>query len=56
MKTSSRRAGPGHLPVVWCFIPLCRPLSFVISFVIKLDVINIGYTVYFTIYHFTCEI
>jgi hypothetical protein len=40
---------PDHLHVVWCFIPLCRPLGLVISFVIKLDVINIGYTIYFTI-------
>jgi hypothetical protein len=31
MKTSSRRAGPGHLLVVWCFVPLRRPLGLVIA-------------------------
>jgi hypothetical protein len=53
MKTSSRHTGPGHLPVVWYFVLLHRPL--VISFVIRLDVINTGYTVYFNIYRFMCE-
>jgi hypothetical protein len=55
MKTSSRCAGPGHLPVAWCLILLFRPLGLVISFVIRFDVINTGYTVYFTICHFMCE-
>jgi hypothetical protein len=55
MKSSSRRAGPSHLPVVWCFIPLRRSFGLVISSVIKLNVINTGYTVYFTICHFMCE-
>jgi hypothetical protein len=54
-KTSSRCAGPGHLPVVWCYIPLLRPLGFVISFILRLDVINTSYTVYFTICCFMCE-
>jgi hypothetical protein len=40
---------PGHLPVVWCFVPLLIPLGLVITNVIRLDVINIGYTIYFTI-------
>jgi hypothetical protein len=52
IKISSRRAGPGHLPMAWCFIPLFRPLGLVISFIIRLDVIN---TIYFTIYCFMCE-
>jgi hypothetical protein len=38
--------------VVWCFIPLRRPLGLVIIFVIRFDVINTGYIVYFTICHF----
>jgi hypothetical protein len=32
---------PGHLPIVWCLIPLFGPLGLVISFIIRLDVINI---------------
>jgi hypothetical protein len=55
MKTYSMRAGPGHLPLAWWFIPLPRPLGLVISFIIRLDVINTGYTVYFTICYFMCE-
>jgi hypothetical protein len=55
MKTSSRCVGPSLLLVVWCFIPLCKYLGLVISFIIRLDVINTGYTVYFTIYCFMCE-
>jgi hypothetical protein len=35
MKTSSRHASPSFLPVMWCFVPLCRPLGLVISFYIK---------------------
>jgi hypothetical protein len=41
--------------VAWCLIPLFRPLGLVISFVIRLDVINTGYTAYFTICYFMCE-
>jgi hypothetical protein len=37
---------PSHLLVVWCFIPLLRPLALVISCVIRLDVINAGYTIF----------
>jgi hypothetical protein len=37
---------PGHLPVVWCFVLLCRPLGLVISVILRLDVINTGYTIY----------
>jgi hypothetical protein len=63
MKTSSRREGPWssacvvvlHLPVLWCFVLLRRHLGLVISFILRLDVINIGYTIYFTIYRFMCE-
>jgi hypothetical protein len=55
MKTSSRRAGPSHLPVVWCFVLLLRPLGLVISSVIILDVTNTGYTIYFTICCFMCK-
>jgi hypothetical protein len=51
IKISSRRAGPDHLPMAWCFIPLFRPLGLVISFIIRLDVINTSYT----IYCFMCE-
>jgi hypothetical protein len=40
---------------LWCFVPLCRSLSLVISFVLRYVVINTGYIVYFTIYHFMCE-
>jgi hypothetical protein len=36
---------PGLLSVVWCFVPLCRPLGLVISFVLRYIVINIGYTI-----------
>jgi hypothetical protein len=36
----------GHLPMAWCLILLFRPLSLVISFILKLDVINTGYIVY----------
>jgi hypothetical protein len=46
---------PDHLPVVWCLYPLLRPLGLVISFILRLDVINTGYTVYFTICCFMCE-
>jgi hypothetical protein len=57
MKTYSRRAGP---PVIclWrraCF-SLFEPLGLVISFIIRLDIINTSYTIYFTICHFMCEI
>jgi hypothetical protein len=55
MKTSSRCAGPDHQPVVWCFVLLRRPLGLVISFIIRLDVINTGYTIYLTICRFMCE-
>jgi hypothetical protein len=56
MKTSSMRAGPrssscGVVPFL-----LLRPLGLVISIIIRLDVINIGYTFYFTICHFMHEI
>jgi hypothetical protein len=37
---------PCHLLVVWRFIPLLRPLALVISCVIRLDVINAGYTIF----------
>jgi hypothetical protein len=40
---------PSHLPVVWCLFLLFIPLGIVISFILRLDVINTGYTVYFTI-------
>jgi hypothetical protein len=40
---------PGHLPVAWCPFSLFRSLGLVINFVIRLDVINSDYTVYFTI-------
>jgi hypothetical protein len=33
---------PGHLPMVWCFVPLLRPLGLVIRYVIRLNVINTG--------------
>jgi hypothetical protein len=46
---------PGHLPMVWCFVPLRRPLGLVVSFIIRLDVINTSYTVYFIICCFMCE-
>jgi hypothetical protein len=36
---------PGHLPVAWCLFPLFRSLGLVISFKLKLDVINTGYTI-----------
>jgi hypothetical protein len=52
IKTSFRRVGS---PSSWCFIPLLIPLGLVISFVIRLDIINIGYTIYITICHFMCE-
>jgi hypothetical protein len=55
MKISSRRVGPRHLPVVWCFVLLHRPLGPVISFILRLNVLDTGYTVYFTICHFMCE-
>jgi hypothetical protein len=56
MKTFSSHGDPGHLPmVVWCFIPLLKPIGLIISSVIILDVINTGYTIYFTIYRFICE-
>jgi hypothetical protein len=55
MKTSSRRAAPGHLPMACCLFSLFSPLGLVISFIIRLDVINTGYTVYFTICRFMCE-
>jgi hypothetical protein len=55
MMTSFRRTCPGHLPVVWCLVPLFRSVSLVISFMLRLDVINTGYTIYFTSYHFMCE-
>jgi hypothetical protein len=42
---------PSHVPVVWYFVPLHRPLGLVI----RLDVINIDYTVYFTICRFMYE-
>jgi hypothetical protein len=42
---------PSHLPMALCFIPLRRPLGLVI----RPDVINTSYTVYFTIYYFMCE-
>jgi hypothetical protein len=45
MKTSFRRACPRHLPMVWCLVPLFRPICLVISFILRLDVINTGYTV-----------
>jgi hypothetical protein len=51
MKTSSRHAGPSQLPMVWCFVLLLGPLGLVI----RLNVINTGYTVYFTICRFMCE-
>jgi hypothetical protein len=51
MKTSSRRWGSGHLHVTWCPFPLLSPSGLVIRF----DVLNIGYTVYFTICRFMCE-
>jgi hypothetical protein len=38
------------------YIPLLNPLGLIISFVIRLNVINTGYSVYFIIYRFICEI
>jgi hypothetical protein len=55
MKTSSGVQALGHLPVVWCFVPLLRPLGLVISSIIRLDVINTSDPIYFTICHFMCE-
>jgi hypothetical protein len=48
---------PPEPPVfcLWCFVPLCRSLGLVISFVLIYVVINTGYIVYFTIYRFMCE-
>jgi hypothetical protein len=46
IKTSSRRADPSHLPVAWCLILLLRHLGLVISFILRLDVINTGYIIY----------
>jgi hypothetical protein len=40
---------------IWYFVPLCRSLVPVISFVLRYVVINTGYIVYFTICHFVCE-
>jgi hypothetical protein len=40
---------------LWCFVPLCRPLGLVISFVLRYVVINTSYTVYFTIFCFMCQ-
>jgi hypothetical protein len=40
---------------VWCFVPLRRPLGLVISFLLRLDVLNIGYIIYFTICRFMRE-
>jgi hypothetical protein len=39
MNTTFGRVNPNHLPVLWYFIPLLRPLDLVISFILKLDVI-----------------
>jgi hypothetical protein len=46
---------PGHLFVAWCLFPLFRPLGLVICFILRLDVINTDYTVYFTLCCFMCE-
>jgi hypothetical protein len=46
MVTSSRHVGPGHLPAVWCYVLLFRLFGPVISYVLRIDVINTGYTVY----------
>jgi hypothetical protein len=40
---------------LWCFVSLCRSLDLVISLVLRYVVINIDYTVYFTICRFMCE-
>jgi hypothetical protein len=43
---------PGHLPVVrWCHF-CCLVFS---GLVIRYDIINTGYDIYSTIYHFMCE-
>jgi hypothetical protein len=55
MKSSSRRAGPRSSAYGMVPFLLLRPLGLVISFLIRFDVINTGYNVYFTIYHFICE-
>jgi hypothetical protein len=55
MKTSSRRAGPRSSACGVVLVPPRRPLGLVISSVIRLDVINTGYIIYFTICHFMCE-
>jgi hypothetical protein len=55
MKTSSRRVGPRSSAYDMGLFSLFRCLGLVISF-IRLDVINTGYTVYFTICCFMCEI
>jgi hypothetical protein len=34
------------LPVAWFYVPLFRPFGLVISYVLRLDVINTSYTVY----------
>jgi hypothetical protein len=55
MKTSSRRAGPWSSAHGVVLVPPRRPLVLVMSFVIRLDVINTGYVIYFTICCFMCE-
>jgi hypothetical protein len=49
IKTFLGVRAPSHLPVAWCLSPLLRPLGLVISFVIRIDVLNTGYAIYFTI-------
>jgi hypothetical protein len=56
MKTSFKRAGPGHLPVAWCLFLLFRSFDLVIGFILRLNVINTNYIVYFTNCRFMCKL
>jgi hypothetical protein len=55
MKTSSRHVGPQSSACGVVLVPPRRPLGLVISYVIRLDVLNTRYTIYFTICCFMCE-
>jgi hypothetical protein len=55
MKTSFSHATSGHLSVAWYLFPLFRPFWSCNMFYKTCCIINIGCTVYFTIYYFMCE-
>jgi hypothetical protein len=55
MKISSIRASPRSSASGMVSFPLLSPLGLLKSFVIGIDVINTGYTIYFTICHCMCE-